>query len=357
MRNTTMPHANHVTARPWTMFRAWSPESPRRTLTAGRQRIAGLLTALAIAPGMAFAQTAVTWPSRPIKLVVPYAVGGPADLVARELAQKIALEVKQPVLIDNQGGGLGIPALSAVARAEPDGHTLLMPALGNVVLQPLLSKTGGAELVARLKPVSLISTSAHVLVVSAKLPVKSVRELIDYARANPGAVTFASAGTGGTAHLGMEMFKSLSKTDVIHVPYKGSSGAVNDLISGQVSAMFSSLPSLQGLADKGLVRVIGATAPSTSVATKNLPLISATLPGFGYTTWYAIYTPVGTSAGTAERINLVLRKILSDPATEAKIEPHGVELIGSSPEDVIELVRRDTEKWSRVIKDAQISLD
>ena len=196
---------------------------------------------------MAFAQTAVTWPSRPIKLVEPYAVGGPADLVARELAQKIALEVKQPVLIDNQGGGLGIPALSAVARAEPDGHTLLMPALGNVVLQPLLSKTGGAELVARLKPVSLISTSAHVLVVSAKLPVKSVRELIDYARANPGTVSFASAGTGGTAHLGMEMFKSLSKTDVIHVPYKGSSGAVNDLISGQVSAMFSSLPSLQGL--------------------------------------------------------------------------------------------------------------
>ena len=357
MHNTSMPHANYGPVRLWTMFRALIPGFCRSAFPAGQQRLAGLLTVLALAPAMAFAQTAVTWPNRPIKIVVPYAVGGPADLVARELAQKIALEVKQPVLIENQGGGLGIPALSTVARAEPDGHTLLMPALGNVVLQPLLSKTGGAELLARLKPVSLISTSAHVLVVSAKLPVKSVRELIDYARANPGAVSFASAGTGGTAHLGMEMFKSLSKTDVIHVPYKGSSGAVNDLISGQVSAMFSSLPSLQGLADKGLVRVIGATAPSTSVATKNLPLISATLPGFGYTTWYAIYTPVGTSTGTVERMNLVLRKILSDPATEAKIEPHGVELIGSAPEDVIELVRRDTEKWGRVIKEAQISLD
>jgi tripartite-type tricarboxylate transporter receptor subunit TctC len=316
-----------------------------------------LILALVLAPALTWAQTPGPWPTRPIKLVVPYAVGGPADLVARELAQKLAIETKQPVLIENQGGGMGIPALSIVARAEPDGHTLLMPALGNVVLQPLLSKTGGAELLSKLKPISMVSTSAHVLVVSAKLPVKSVRELIDYARANPGAVSFASAGTGGTAHLAMELFKSLSKTDVIHVPYKGSSGAVNDLISGQVSAMFSSLPSLQGLADKGMVRVIGATAPSTSVATKSLPLMSASLPGFEYTTWYAMYAPLATPNATIERINAVLRKLLRDPTTEARIEPLGVELLASTPDEVSELVKRESEKWGRVIRDAQVSLD
>jgi tripartite-type tricarboxylate transporter receptor subunit TctC len=319
----------------------------------------GLLAALAVA-GLAanrFAGAQTAWPTKPVKIIVPYAVGGPADVVARELAQRLAVDTGQPFLIDNQGGGLGLPALSAVSRAEPDGHTLYMPALGNVVLQPLLSKNGGAAQLAKLQPISMVSTGAHVLVVSAKFPVTSVKELVDYARAKPGQVSFASAGTGGTAHLAMEMFKALSTTDVIHVPYKGSSAAVNDLASGQVSAMFSSLPSLQGVADKGYVRVIGATAPSTSAATKSLPLLSATLPGFDYTTWYAIYAPAATPNAVVQRLNAALRKVLQDPTLEAKIEPHGVELLASTPEEVLVWVKRDTEKWGRIIRDAHISTD
>lgn len=306
-------------------------------------------------PAAAVAQA--NWPSKTVKIIVPYAAGGPADVTAREIAQKLALEIHQPVVVENQGGGMGIPSLSTVARAEPDGHTLWMPALGNAVLQPLLSKSGGADMLARLRPVGMVSTSAHVLVVSAKLPVRNVKELIAYARANPGKVSFASAGTGGTAHLGMEMFKALSGTNVLHVPYKGSSGAVNDLASGQVSAMFSSLPSLQGVADKGLVRVLAATAPSTSAATRSLPLMSAALPGFEYTTWYAMYAPLGTPTPVIASINAALQKVLKDPALEAKIEPHGVELMASSPEEVNAWVKRDTEKWSRIIRDAGITLD
>jgi tripartite-type tricarboxylate transporter receptor subunit TctC len=277
--------------------------------------------------------------------------------VSREIAQRLAADTGQSFLIDNQGGGLGLPALNTVARAEPDAHTLYMPALGNVVLQPLLSKNGGAEQLARLKPISMVSTAAHVLVVSSKLPVTNVRELVDFARANPGRVSFASAGTGGTAHLAMEMFKALTKTDVLHVPYKGSAGAVTDLASGQVSAMFSSLPSLQALADKGLVRVIAATAPSRSAATKSLPLMSTTVPGFEYTTWYALYAPPATPKATIDRINSLLRRALQDPALVARIEAHGTELLGSSPEEVQDWVQRDTEKWGRVIREAAIHLD
>jgi tripartite-type tricarboxylate transporter receptor subunit TctC len=321
-----------------------------------RALLSTLPLTVACLPFASHAQLA--WPTKPVKIIVPYAAGGPADVVARELAARLSADLGQPFVVDNQGGGMGLPALGAASRAEPDGHTLYMPALGNVVLQPLLSKTnGGAEQLAKLRPISLVSTGAHVLVVSAKLPVTNMKELVDYSRANPGRVSFASAGTGGTAHLAMEMFKSLSKTDVLHVPYKGSAAAVTDLVSGRVSAMFSSLPSLQGLVDKGLLRVIAATAASRSAATKFLPLVSATLPGFDYTTWYAMYAAPGTPKAITDRINTALRKALDDPGMAAKIEPHGTELLGSTPEEVGEWTKRDAEKWGRVIRDANIRLE
>ena len=319
-------------------------------------QLASNALALLVCAG-ACAQNAATWPSKNIRLVVPYAAGGPADLVARELALTLTADLKQSVTVENMGGSMGVPALGAVARAEPDGHTLLMAAVGNVVLQPMLSKHGGADLVAKLRPVSIISTAPHVLVVSAKLPIKSVAELVAYAKAHPGEISFASAGTGGTSHLGMEMFKSLSKTDVIHVPYKGSSGSVNDLISGQVSALFSSLPSLQGLIDKGYVRLLAATAPSQSPATKHLPLMSATLPEFEYATWYAMYAPLATPPALVERINQALTRALKNPALTSKVEAAGTELRAGSADEVLLWTQRDAAKWRRVIQDAKITLE
>ena len=298
------------------------------------------------------------WPTKSVKIIVPYAAGGPADVTAREIAQRLSAQIAQTVVIENQGGGLGVPSLTAVARADADGHTLWMPALGNAVLQPLLTKQGGMkELMTRVRPVGMVSTSVHVLVVSAALPIRNVRELIDYAKAHPGKVSFASAGVGGTAHLAMEMFKFLTQTDVVHVPYKGSSGAVNDLASGRVTAMFSSLPSLQGVADKGLVRVIAATAPSTGKSTRNLPLMSTSLPGFEYTSWYALYAPVATPVPVVNAINAALQRVLKDPTLEAAIEPHGLELLPSSPDEVSGWVRKDTDKWSQIIRQANITLD
>ncbi|MBK0392709.1 Bug family tripartite tricarboxylate transporter substrate binding protein [Ramlibacter algicola] len=311
--------------------------------------VAVLLTATA-----AYAQA---WPTKTVKINVPYAAGGPADITAREIALKLGAEIGQPVVVENNGGAMGVPSLTAVARSDPDGHTLWMPALGNAVLQPLLSKQGGADLLSKLRPVGMVTTSPHVLVVSSKLPVKSVAELVAYAKAHPGQVSFASAGVGGTAHLGAEMFKSLSGAETIHVPYKGSSAAVNDLVSGRVSAMFSSLPSLQAVVDKGYVRLLAATAPSKSPATRSLPLMSATLPGFEYSSWYAMYVPAATPDPVVMKINAALQKVLKDPAVIEKIDPHGMETLPSTPDEVLQYVKKDTEKWGQIIRKANISLE
>ena len=324
-----------------------SPSHVRRSL------IALSLLSLSATP---FAQTA-SWPTKTVKIVVPYAAGGPADVTAREIAQRLAKSTGQSFVVENQGGAMGVPSLLAVTRSDPDGHTLWMPALGNAVLQPLLSKQGGGEHLAKLQPVGMLTTSPHLLVVSAKLPVNTVQELVAYAKANPGQVTFASAGVGGTAHLAAELFKSLTKTDVVHVPYKGSSGATNDLASGRVSAMFSSLPSLQGIVDKGYVRVLGATAPSKSPATRSLPLISAAIPGFEYSSWYAMYAPRQTPAPVIARISAVLQQTLKDPELMGKIEPHGMELMPTGPQEVDTWVKRDEDKWRAVIQKAGITLD
>jgi tripartite-type tricarboxylate transporter receptor subunit TctC len=314
------------------------------------------LCSAVLVPGT-WAQGSGEWPTRGIRLVVPYAAGGPADLVARELALTLAADLKQPVTVENMGGAMGVPALGTVARAEPDGHTLLLAAVGNVVLQPLLSKRGGADLVAKLRPVGPVSTAPHVLVVSAKVPVNTAAQLVAYARAHPGQISFASAGTGGTSHLGMEMFKAMSGAEVLHVPYKGSSGSVNDLISGQVSALLSSLPSLQGLIDKGYVRLLAATAPSQSPATRNLPLMSTALPGFEYSTWYAMYAPIDTPTPLVNKINAALNQALKNRKLSDKVESAGTELHGGTPEDVLRWTQRDTEKWSRVIQAAKITVD
>jgi tripartite-type tricarboxylate transporter receptor subunit TctC len=311
--------------------------------------VAVLLTATA-----AYAQA---WPTKTVKINVPYAAGGPADVTAREIALKLGAEIGQPVVVENNGGAMGVPSLTAVARSDPDGHTLWMPALGNAVLQPLLSKQGGADLLSKLRPVGMVTTSPHVLVVSSKLPVKNVAELVAYAKAHPGQVSFASAGVGGTAHLGAEMFKSLSGAETIHVPYKGSSAAVNDLVSGRVSAMFSSLPSLQAVVDKGYVRLLAATAPSKSPATRSLPLMSATLPGFEYSSWYAMYVPAATPDPVVMKINAALQKVLKDPAVIEKIDPHGMETLPSTPDEVLQYVKKDTEKWGQIIRKANISLE
>ncbi|WP_222622783.1 Bug family tripartite tricarboxylate transporter substrate binding protein [Ramlibacter cellulosilyticus] len=316
-----------------------------------------LASLLALATGFMAPASGQAFPSKPVKFVVPFAAGGPADVVAREVGQKLGTELGQPIVVDNQGGGAGVTALSTVVRSDADGHTLLFAASGNMVLQPQVSRTGGKELVAKLRPVGLVSTGPHVLVVSSKLPVNNLKEFIEYARSHPGKVNYASAGVGGVAHLGMEYLQALTKTDMTHVPYRGTAAAINDLASGQVQALFSSPPSLQAVIDKGLVKPLGMSAPGGTGAARSLPVIGTVVPGFEFTTWYGVYAPAATPKPVVDRIHAALAKVLKDPALVAKLEAQGVELRESTPDELAAITTRDTEKWAKVIRAANITLD
>jgi len=317
---------------------------------------AALCACAALIAPQAMAQ-AEAYPAKPIRVIVPFAAGGPADVIAREMAQSLGKDLGQSMVVENMGGGAGVPALNTVARAPADGHTLLFAASGNVVIQPLLAKNR-VDILTQLAPVGMVTTSPHVLVVSSKLPVRTVKELTDYAKAHPGAVNFASAGVGGLAHLGAELFKRAAGIEARHVPYKGTSQAMTDLASGEVQAMFSSLPSMKGMIDKGAIRVVGVTGPSPSPAYKDIPLISkAGVPGFEYTTWYALYAPAGTPAPVVARLGKALSALAADKAFDDRLQAQGVDLHVTSAQELGERTRKETAGWDKVIRESGIELN
>lgn len=297
---------------------------------------------------------AADYPAKSLTMIVPFAAGGPADLVGREVARALSQEMGKPVVVENQGGASGTVALNSMARAAPDGYTMLLAASGTVVIHPLLVGKYPA-VSASLAPVSLVSTSPHVLVVTNKINVRTVPELIAYARAHPGKLNFGSAGTGGAAHLGMELFKSQAGIDAVHVPYKGTSQVLTDLVSGEVQALFSSMPSLQSLIDKGSIRAIGMTGPSAAAQAAGIPEISKSgLPGFGYTTWYAMFVPKGTPDAVIQKLNTSLGKVLNDQALQQKLAPQGLELQSSSPTQLGALMTAEADSWRKIIQAADI---
>ena len=314
------------------------------------------LGAIALIAGLApFSQACAEYPERPIRMVVPFAAGGPADMVGREFAQVFGQKLGQPVVVVNAGGGHGVPALNQVLGQEADGYTLLMPASGNMTIPSKAME--GKDVLSLLAPISLLTESPHVLVVNAKMPVKSVQDLVDYARAHPGRVNFGSAGVGGVAHLGMELFKSQAKVDVVHVPYRGTSQVLTDLASGQVQALFSSMPSLKPMIDKGSVRALAMSAPSKGGDTSSLPVISQTLPGVSYTTWYALFAKAGTPPEVLDKLNAAVVETLKNPELNERFASQGVEFVSSTPQGLKDIVQRDTRQWTKLIEQAGIVIE
>jgi tripartite-type tricarboxylate transporter receptor subunit TctC len=299
---------------------------------------------------------AETYPIRPIKLVIPFAAGGPADIVGREIARVLDKELGQPMVIVNLGGGHGVPALNQVLTAPADGYTLFMPASGNMTIPHPATKD--LDLKRVLTPISQLTSSPHVLVISKTIPADNLKDFIAYARAHPGQVNFGSAGTGGVAHLGMEMFKSQAGVDVVHVPYRGTSQAVTDLVPGTIHALFSSMPSLKSMIENGTIKAIGMSAPSKSDMTASIPVIAnAGLPNMEYTTRYGLFAKAGTPPEIVTTLNRAVKTALTDRALIEKLDPQGIELVSSSPEGLAQLVDVDTDKWTKLIAAQHITIE
>lgn len=315
-------------------------------------RAVGPLAALIVAPPLALAQAGASgrYPARPIRMVVPSAAGGAPDVICRVLANELTIALGQPIIVDNKPGAGGAIGMTEVARATPDGYTI---GYGNVVTlainRSLYSKLPYDP--DMLTGVALLGTVQNALVVRKELPVNSVKELIAYAKANPGRLTMGSAGNGSTGHLGGELFKSLTETSILHVPYRGSPQAIQDLLGGQIDLMFDNLSSIAPHIRDGAVKALGVSGARRSPIFPELPTIQEEgVAGYETTAWGGIVAPKDLPAEIVTRLNSEINRILTMPAVSSKYGSMAFETMASPPEMLMAMAKTETPRWAEVIK-------
>ena len=302
------------------------------------------------------AALAQSYPSRPVRFVVPYAAGGPADIVARILSPGMAAQLGQPVVIENRGGAGGHVAAAEVARAPADGHTIVLTTIAHNAAHSMyinLSYDPSKD----LKPVVVLADAPSVLVVHPSLPVKSVQELVALARGNPAKLTYGSAGAGSALHMAAELFKMLSRTDITHVPYKGSAPALNDLMGGQIHMMFDSFPSAIPHVRSGRLRAVAVTSVTRAPTLPEIPTVAeGGLAAYESVPWYPISVAAGVPETIVRRLNEVANKALRAPELTQRWQDLGLSPRGGSPEDAQRRNEVETRRWSQVIKAAGIKV-
>ena len=310
----------------------------------------------ALLPFAARAQ-APEWPSRPVRFIVPYPPGGPTDIMGRIIAQAVQGPLGQPFVVENRAGANGLIGSEQAARAAPDGSTFLVNASAHVIV-PHLTPNMPIDVLADFAPVTNIAAVPLWLVVNPALPVRSVAEFIAYARANPGRISYASSSSGGATHLAGELFKQLTGTDMVHVPYRGSGPAVQDLIAGNVQAMFDSVPSSAASARDGRLRALAVTTRNRIAPFPDLPTIAeAGVPGYEISTWYGIWAPARTPPAIIARLQQAVAAAARNPETRARFDALGAEPVADSPEDYARFVRAEYDRWGKLVRDARIKLD
>jgi tripartite-type tricarboxylate transporter receptor subunit TctC len=314
---------------------------------------AAMLAAAAfIAPGAASAQEA--YPNKPIHMILPFPPGGVTDLLARALGEKLSARLGQPVVVENKPGAGTVLASDYVARAKPDGYTILMAA-SSLGTAPLIYDKVTYDAVKSFAPVTQVASVVHVLVVSPKLPVTNVKELIAYTKANPGKLSYASTGTGTSTHLEGELLKSMAGIDMVHVPYKGSGPALNDLVGGQLGVMIDALGSSGPFIKAGKLRPLGVTTAKRSASIPELPTLAESgVPGYEAMPWLGLVAPAGTPPEIVDRLHKETAKVLEDPAIKDRFKGWGLDIIGNTPAEFSAFIKRDIDQWSRVIKNANI---
>ncbi len=313
------------------------------------------LSAAATVPGQhAFAQG---YPARPVRMIVPYPPGGPTDVLTRIVAVKLSEAMGQAFAIDNKAGASGMIGAAEVAKAAPDGYTLL----GNAsihVINPSLYPKSTFDAIADFTPVTQLAAVPLILVVNNELPVKNVRELIAYAKANPGKLNFASSGNAAAPHLAGESFKIAAGVQMQHVPYKGSAPALTDLIGGQVQLMFDSMPSAMPHVKAGKLRPLAVSTARRSAAVPDLPTVAeAGVPGYDISTWYGLWAPRGTPREIVERIALETAKLLKLPDVRERYAALGAEPVGSTPDEFAAYCRSELGKWAKIVRESGAKAD
>lgn len=316
-------------------------------------RIAGIVL-LTLVSGGVVAQKG-TYPTKPIRLIVPFAPGGGTDVVARYISQKLTDGLGQQVVIDNRGGAGGLIGTAIGVHARPDGYTVVMISAG-YAMYPALYPLDYNPLT-DISPVSLVGTSPSLVTVHSSLPVNNIKELIAYAKTNPGKLNYGSSGQGGNTHLTTELFNYMANVTMTHIPYKGQTLAITDLIAGQIQVMFGSMLSMRPQIRAGKLRGLAVTGAKRSQAVPELPTVSESgVPGYEAASWYGILGPAGIPKPIVNRLNGELKRIVSQPDFEERLSHEGLEPLYTTPEGFVNALKTDIEKWSKVVKVARITV-
>lgn len=321
---------------------------------------AGLILAvITLLQGM-YAQPACAaeYPTRPIRMIVPFPPGGGNDILARAVGQRLSPIIGQQIIIDNRGGAGGQLGAELAAKAEPDGYTLFLGSIGNLTFLPVLQARLPYDPVRDFAPVTLLATSAFILVVNPEVPAKSLKELIALAKAKPGQLNYGSAGSGSSLHMTAELFKLDAGLDITHVPYKGTSPALIDLLANQVQMMFSTMPTMVPHVKSGKLRALGVSSTTRAEALPDVPTAAeAGLPGFDVLNWQGIVVPKKTPDAIVQKLSRALLTTLKSPEMIKALATQGLDAAGGAPEQFGTLIKSEIEKYAKVAKEAKLKLE
>jgi len=304
------------------------------------------------------AAVAQTYPTKPIKLVAPSTPGDAPDVIARLVADKLSIVLGQQVVVENRPGAGGIVGSEAVARAAPDGYTLIMGNAGSHGINAAVYANLPYDIQRDFAPVSQVAVAPNVMVINPSLPAKTVAEFVAYAKSQPGKLSYASGGNGSSAHMSMELFKSMAGVDIQHIPYKGSSPALTDLVAGQVAVFIGNMPPTVPLVKAGKLRALAVTTKTHSALMPELPTIAESgLPGYETVAWFGVLAPAGTPPEIVNRLSLEIGKIARSPEMREKLLAMGAEPVGGSPAEFRAVIDRDIAKWKPLAQKVGIKVD
>ena len=327
-----------------------------------RVRLLGAAAAMALGATItttpALAADATNWPTQPVKLIVPFAPGGTSDVLAREIAARLQVALKQTVVVDNKAGAGGVLGADSVAKAAPDGYTVLLGTIATHAINPALMPRMPYKADRDFAPVILLGKISNVLLIGPGAQARTVKDIVAAAKAKPGDITFASAGQGTSQHLSGEVFRLMTGADLTHVPYKGSAPAIQDVMGGQVPMSFETVTVALPQIKAGKVKAVAVTSAKRSAQLPDVPTLAESgVPGFDVSSWQALYLPVGTPPAIVAKLNAEVQKIVAQPEVKAKMESLGLEYAPNSPAQFTEFQKAEQARWAKVIKDGNVKPD